>query len=83
MNQATREYVQRKLDTHFVPEPMSGCWLWPRSVDASGYGKVGEQGQTLLSGEDDNLPVDFDPRRAEEKERELHRKLELGMRIAK
>lgn len=44
MNQATREYVQRKLDTHLVPEPMSGCWLWPRSVDASGYGKVGVPG---------------------------------------
>jgi hypothetical protein len=49
----------------------------------TGHGQVGEQGQTLLAGEGDDFPVDFDPGRAEEEKREWHRNAEVGMRNAK
>lgn len=28
----------RRFETKFIPEPMSGCWLWERAVNAAGYG---------------------------------------------
>src|SRR5436305_10075825 len=33
-----RPALQRFLEK-FIPEPMSGCWLWTASVNDDGYGK--------------------------------------------
>jgi hypothetical protein len=30
----------RDWDSKFIPEPMSGCWLWDGCVIAGGYGQV-------------------------------------------
>lgn len=37
-----RGYIERRS----IPEPMSGCWLWLRSVGTHGYGLVGSPGVT-------------------------------------
>lgn len=34
---------KEKFETKFIPEPMSGCWIWIKSVDRHGYGRVGSQ----------------------------------------
>jgi hypothetical protein len=28
----------KRFDEKWMPEPMSGCWLWIRSTDSAGYG---------------------------------------------
>jgi len=32
------------FDTKYIPEPMSGCWLWVAAVDDCGYGLFGVGG---------------------------------------
>jgi hypothetical protein len=61
------ELLQEFVDTHAIPEPNSGCYLWEGSVNEDGYGKLRREGATwrahryvyrLLHGElDDDLLV--------------------------
>jgi len=34
-----RKTLQSRFDKKYIPEPMSGCWLWTGSVNNSGYGQ--------------------------------------------
>lgn len=40
---AHRPLAERFADK-WIPEPMSGCWLWTASLDNGGYGKLGRGG---------------------------------------
>jgi hypothetical protein len=31
--------LEDRFDDSYIPEPNSGCWLWIKSYDSSGYGK--------------------------------------------
>lgn len=33
-----------RFETKFLPEPMSGCWLWEASLRPNGYGRFGMGG---------------------------------------
>jgi hypothetical protein len=33
---------------HVLPEPNSGCWLWERTVDPRGYGRLRRGGKTVF-----------------------------------
>ena len=32
----------------YIPEPMSGCWIWEGAIDAGGYGELQCQKKRLL-----------------------------------
>lgn len=32
-------FVER-LEGQYIPEPMSGCWLWVGAIDRDGYGQI-------------------------------------------
>ena len=32
--------LQQRFEEKYIPEPMSGCWLWTASVNDKGYGKL-------------------------------------------
>lgn len=32
--------VEQRFEDKYIPEPMSGCWLWTAYVAPSGYGKI-------------------------------------------
>jgi hypothetical protein len=32
------------FDECYIPEPNSGCWLWEKSLDVYGYGRLGHDG---------------------------------------
>lgn len=34
--------LRERFDSHWTPEPFSGCWLWTASVDRVGYGHIWE-----------------------------------------
>lgn len=34
--------VQERFDEKYIPEPMSGCWLWTGAVTERGYGQFRE-----------------------------------------
>jgi hypothetical protein len=36
----TREWWLDKMGEWYVPEPNTGCWLWLKGVQTSGYGQV-------------------------------------------
>ena len=36
--------MQERFDAKYIPEPMSGCWLWEGAVCGGGYGCIGETG---------------------------------------
>jgi hypothetical protein len=36
--------MQERFDAKYIPEPMSGCWLWEGAVCSGGYGCIGETG---------------------------------------
>lgn len=38
---------QQRFDAQYMPEPMSGCWLWIGSVSDRGYGKIYANGKHL------------------------------------
>lgn len=44
LDSSTRSFILVRFEKYLVHEPMSGCWLWSRSVDDSGYGKVSMPG---------------------------------------
>jgi hypothetical protein len=31
--------AQQSFDEKYIPEPMSGCWLWTNALNLDGYGK--------------------------------------------
>ena len=33
--------TQERFDEKYVPDPMSGCWLWTGCADYEGYGIMG------------------------------------------
>lgn len=37
--------IKDRFETKFIPEPMSGCWLWEGKVGNSGYGAIGTGGR--------------------------------------
>lgn len=39
------ERIDEWLDEHMIPEPMSGCWLWTRTLKPQGYGHCDFQGR--------------------------------------
>lgn len=49
------------FELRFIPEPMSGCWLWIGSYDRNGYGRFwADGGHTqahIISYEEENGPV--------------------------
>lgn len=34
------EPLTTRFERYYIPEPMSGCWLWTAATDASGYGRI-------------------------------------------
>lgn len=42
------EFLERFL-LSFSPEPMSGCWLWLKSLTPSGYGQVAIYGRPVVA----------------------------------
>lgn len=43
-----RRYDER-LESRYVPEPNSGCWLWCATTDAKGYGVSWHNGKKCLA----------------------------------
>lgn len=39
--------LQVIFDSHYIPEPNSGCWLWDSATSPRGYGYLHFQGKTL------------------------------------
>jgi hypothetical protein len=35
----SRETIQERFESQFIPEPNSGCWLWTEKLDRDGYGR--------------------------------------------
>lgn len=38
-----------RFERHFVPEPMSGCWLWDGTSGRDGYGQIRINGDVYLA----------------------------------
>jgi len=38
-----------RFEEKYIPEPMSGCWLWTSTVDKDGYGKIWGNRKLLLA----------------------------------
>ena len=36
----TDEKIRQRFDDKYVPDPMSGCWLWTAKTHACGYGII-------------------------------------------
>ena len=34
------EKTQQRFDERYVPDPISGCWLWTGAIDKDGYGHI-------------------------------------------
>jgi len=32
--------LRERFERHYIPEPMSGCWLWTGSLNQNGYGQM-------------------------------------------
>jgi len=41
--------VVTRFDERYIPEPMSGCWLWLGSVNGKGYGRLYSNGKLVLA----------------------------------
>ncbi len=41
--------VKERFDTHWIPEPNSGCWLWTAFCDKRGYGKFSFNGHNRIA----------------------------------
>jgi hypothetical protein len=37
------------FEARYIPEPMSGCWLWIGAHNLAGYGKIRKDGQDFLA----------------------------------
>jgi hypothetical protein len=38
--------MEEKFHASYIPEPMSGCWLWEGPVNAHGYGRLSAGGKS-------------------------------------
>ena len=38
--------LQTRFNAQYIPEPMSGCWLWETSTNENGYGLIKANGRT-------------------------------------
>lgn len=38
-----------RMETKFIPEPNSGCWLWDGSTNSHGYGMINLMGRPMLA----------------------------------
>jgi hypothetical protein len=47
--ESSRRPLSVRFERHYIPEPMSGCWLWTGAVDRRGYGQMREEGRTLIA----------------------------------
>jgi len=45
---ASRPSVRDEIESFSIPEPMSGCFLWLRSVNSRGYAQLGLFNTTVL-----------------------------------
>lgn len=34
------EPIEIRFERHYIPEPMSGCWLWLSTLTSDGYGRI-------------------------------------------
>lgn len=41
--------LQERFDASYIPEPMSGCWLWLENVDNKNYGRITTKGKMSLA----------------------------------
>ncbi len=41
--------LPQRLDSHSIPEPNSGCYLWTGRLNAGGYGTLKYAGRSLLA----------------------------------
>lgn len=46
---SARRPLHQRFERHFVPEPMSGCWLWTGAVDRRGYGQLRDGGRNRVA----------------------------------
>lgn len=37
---ADRERIRKRFDASYIPEPMSGCWLWEGVLHPTGYPRI-------------------------------------------
>lgn len=42
----TKSLLER-FEEKYIPEPMSGCYLWTAALDDAGYGRIGVDGRTV------------------------------------
>lgn len=47
----------KPFDECYIPEPMSGCWLWTSSLNAGGYGQKGRKVAHRVSYEIHKGPI--------------------------
>jgi hypothetical protein len=41
--------LREKFEENYIPEPMSGCWIWTGYMSGYGYGQIRLNGETYLS----------------------------------
>ena len=41
--------IHERFAAQYIPEPMSGCWLWTSWVDRHGYGRLKKDGRMKLA----------------------------------
>lgn len=41
--------LDERFDEKWMPEPMSGCWLWLGSKNGAGYGTIERDGRTFMA----------------------------------
>ena len=39
-----RKPLWQRFEEKYIPEPMSGCWLWTAATTVAGYGQLGRAG---------------------------------------
>jgi hypothetical protein len=39
----------QKFESHYIPEPNSGCWLWEAMDNGEGYGVISLNGKSILA----------------------------------
>lgn len=42
--------LMERFEAKYIPEPMSGCWLWEAVVNNSGYGFIHKTGNPVKAG---------------------------------
>lgn len=41
--------LQKRFDEKYIPEPMSGCWLWLGAIDSKGYGHISNGPRRIMA----------------------------------